>query len=411
MKKHQNKIEKLIAELCPDGVEFKSLGEIGTLIRGSGLQKKDFVEDGVGCIHYGQIYTYYGAYAHKTKSFVSPKLGKKLKKVNKGDLVITSTSENIEDVCKSVAWLGEDEIVTGGHATILKHHENTKYLSYCFQTTTFSVQKRRHAKGTKVIDVSAKDLAKIKIPIPPLAIQEEIVKILDSFTELEAGLEAELETRKKQYEYYRDELLTFGDDVEWKELGGLCDIGDGLHGTPSYDHSGRYYFINGNNLSGGKIVFGSKTKKVDDSIFKRYGIPFEAKNTVLMSINGTIGSVSIFNNEKVVLGKSIAYFNLKVEHLYSRFLFYFLQTTFANKYYEKQKTGSTIKNLGLKALRQFKIPVPSPSKQRRIVAMLDKFDALVNDISVGLPAELKARRAQYEYYRDKLLIFKEYAKN
>ncbi len=177
------------------------------------MQKKDFVEDGVGCIHYGQIYTFYGTFAHKTKSFVSPTLANSLKKVNKGDLVITSTSENIEDVCKAVAWLGEDEIVTGGHATILKHHENPKYLSYYFQTPIFSDQKRKYAKGTKVIDVSARDLAKIKIPIPPLAEQDRIVVILDKFdalvNDISAGLPAELNARRKQYEYYRDRLLTF----------------------------------------------------------------------------------------------------------------------------------------------------------------------------------------------------------
>ncbi|ADJ25559.1 restriction modification system DNA specificity domain protein [Dehalogenimonas lykanthroporepellens BL-DC-9] len=196
-----------------DDVEWKTLGEVGTLIRGNGLQKKDFVEEGVGCIHYGQVYTYYGTSTNATKSFVSPELANILKKVNKGDLVITSTSENIDDVCKAVAWLGEDEIVTGGHATILKHHENPKYLSYYFQTTSFSEQKRKYAKGTKVIDVSGSDLAKIKIPIPPSAEQERIVSILDKFdalvNDISVGLPAELNARRKQYEYYREKLLTF----------------------------------------------------------------------------------------------------------------------------------------------------------------------------------------------------------
>jgi len=194
-------------------VEWKTLGDVGDLVRGSGLPKSDFTEDGVGCIHYGQIYTYYGTFADKTKSFVSKETAKNLKKVNKGDLIITSTSENIEDVCKTVAWLGDDEIVTGGHATIFKHRENSKYLSYYFQTKRFFDQKIKYAKGTKVIDVSAKDLAKIKIPLPPLATQERIVTILDKFdalvNDISAGLPAELNARRKQYEYYRDKLLTF----------------------------------------------------------------------------------------------------------------------------------------------------------------------------------------------------------
>jgi len=201
--------------LSIENVEYKTLGEVGELIRGNGLQKKDFTETGVGCIHYGQIYTYYGTFANKTKSFVSKELAKSLKKANNGDLVITSTSENIEDVCKAVAWLGDDEIVTGGHATIFKHHENPKYLSYYFQTQNFSDQKKKYAKGTKVIDVSAKDLAKIKIPVPLLAEQNRIVSILDKFdalvNDISIGLPAELKARRQQYEYYRGKLLTFNE--------------------------------------------------------------------------------------------------------------------------------------------------------------------------------------------------------
>ena len=196
-----------------DDVEWKTLGEVGQFVRGNGLPKSDFTESGVGCIHYGQIYTYYGTFTDRTKSFVSPETAKKLQKVHKNDLIITNTSENIEDVCKTVVWLGNDEIVTGGHASIFKHNENPKYLAYYTQTQMFFDEKRKLAKGTKVIDVSAKDLAKIKIPIPPLAEQERIVAILDQFdalvNDISVGLPAELQARRKQYEYYRNKLLTF----------------------------------------------------------------------------------------------------------------------------------------------------------------------------------------------------------
>ena len=124
-----------------------------------------------------------------------------------------------------------------------------------------------------------------------------------------------------------------------------------------------------------------------------------------MSINGTIGSVSFYNNEKIVLGKSVAYFNIESSELYSRYLYYFLKTDYSSNYFEAQKTGSTIKNLGLKALRGFKIPIPPLKEQERIVAILDKFDILVNDISSGLPAEIAMRNKQYEYYRELLLGF------
>lgn len=194
-------------------VEWKTLGEVGQFVRGNGMPKSDFTESGVGCIHYGQIYTFYGTYTDKTKSFVSHETAKKLQKVQKNDLIITNTSENIEDVCKTVVWLGNDEIVTGGHASIFKHNENPKYLAYYTQTQFFFDEKKKHAKGTKVIDVSAKDLAKIRVPIPPLAAQEHIVGILDKFNtlvnDISVGLPAEIQARRKQYEYYRGKLLDF----------------------------------------------------------------------------------------------------------------------------------------------------------------------------------------------------------
>ena len=198
-----------------DEVEWKKLGEVGELVRGNGLPKTDFTETGVPAIHYGQIYTYYGVYTDKTISFVSPKTAEKLKKVDYGDVVITNTSENLEDVGKAVVYLGKEQAVTGGHATIFKPYDNIlgKYFAYYTQTVAFFKEKRKYAKGTKVIDVSAKDMSKIQIPIPPLEKQKEIVAILDKFDTLtnsiSEGLPKEIELRQKQYAYYRDLLLDF----------------------------------------------------------------------------------------------------------------------------------------------------------------------------------------------------------
>ena len=189
------------------------LGDIGSIVRGNGLQKRDFTEDGVGCIHYGQIYTKYGMVAEKTISFVEESLADKLRKVEKGDIIFAVTSENIEDLCKCVAWLGEEEIVTGGHTAILKHNQNSKFLAYYFQTEGFHSQKRKLATGTKVIDITATKLEEILIPLPPLEEQQRIVNILDRFDKLcndiSEGLPAEIEARQKQYEYFREKLLTF----------------------------------------------------------------------------------------------------------------------------------------------------------------------------------------------------------
>ena len=194
-------------------VDVVPLGKLGTFTRGSGLQKKDFTSFGIGCIHYGQIYTYYGTYAKETKSFVSQEFAQKARKAKYGDLVIATTSENDEDVCKAVAWLGDDDIVISSDACFYTHMMNPKYVAYFFQTEYFQKQKKSFITGTKVRRVNAKDLAKILIPIPPLSVQERIVSILDKFdtltTSISEGLPKEIELRRKQYEYYREQLLSF----------------------------------------------------------------------------------------------------------------------------------------------------------------------------------------------------------
>lgn len=134
-------------------------------------------------------------------------------KAKQGDLVMTLTSENVEDVCKSVAWLGDEEIGISGHAAIFSHTQNSKYIAYCTQTADFLQQKRKYAHGTKVIEISPDQVAKISIPLPSREEQDRIVSILDKFetlnNSLTTGLPAEIKARQQQYEYYRDKLLTF----------------------------------------------------------------------------------------------------------------------------------------------------------------------------------------------------------
>lgn len=190
------------------------LGSFAQLVRGSGMPKTDFSESGVGAIHYGQIYTKFGTATAEVITHVPEEKAKKLAVVNPGDVIVANTSENLEDVCKAVAWVGESDIVTGGHATVIKAPEqNAKFISYYMATGQFNKDKRRHAFGTKVIDVAPKNLAKIEFPLPPLEEQQRIVDILDRFdaltSSLSEGLPAELAARRSQYEYYRDQLLTF----------------------------------------------------------------------------------------------------------------------------------------------------------------------------------------------------------
>lgn len=203
-------------------VEWISLGNIGKFIRGNGLQKKDLVDSGFPAIHYGQIYTRYGLSADRTFNYVSPELANKLRKAQKNDLLLATTSENDEDVVKPLAWLG-DKVAISGDMMLFRHEQNAKYLAHFFQSKIFQAQKMKYITGAKVRRVSSGDLAKITIPIPcpdnpekSLSIQSEIVRILDKFT----ALTAELTMRKKQYNYYRDQLLSFKEgEVEWKTLG------------------------------------------------------------------------------------------------------------------------------------------------------------------------------------------------
>ena len=194
-------------------IKWLKLREIASIIRGGNFQKKDFVEQGKPCIHYGQIYTRLGTTTSKSITYLNDDVYSKSKKAMPNDIVMAVTSENIEDVCKSTVWLGNEDLAVSGHTAIIHPSINSKYLAYYFQTTMFFKQKRKLAHGTKVIEVTPDKLNDIIIPVPPLEEQERIVSILDRFDKLcndiSEGLPAEIEARQKQYEYYRDKLLTF----------------------------------------------------------------------------------------------------------------------------------------------------------------------------------------------------------
>ena len=192
-----------------------TLGEIATITRGGNFQKKDFTDDGRPCIHYGQIYTRYGIAAEETISKLDENTFNKSKKAEAGDIVMAVTSENIEDVCKCTAWIGNEDIAVSGHTAIIRHNQNPKYLAYFFHTRMFFGQKRKLAHGTKVIEVTPDALKDIVIPLPSRDEQDRIVEQLDRFdglcNDIEEGIPAEIEARQKQYEYYRDKLLTFSE--------------------------------------------------------------------------------------------------------------------------------------------------------------------------------------------------------
>lgn len=195
-----------------DNKYIKTLGSVGVFTRGSGLQKSDFVDDGYPCIHYGQIHSSYNIFTTSTISFCTQETSSKLKKAKKGDLLIASTSEDIDNCCKAIAWLGDTEVAYSGDSYCFSHNEDPMYISYLFQSNMFSKQKKKYATGAKVVRISGDSMAKIELPIPPIGVQHSIVNKLnnlESIKTLIASLKDEIALRQKQYEYYREKLLTF----------------------------------------------------------------------------------------------------------------------------------------------------------------------------------------------------------
>lgn len=208
-KQYEHYRDELLDIKGNEGEEMKTIGELGVFVRGSGIQKTDFVEDGYGCIHYGQIHTKYGLSATETISKIGKSLYDRCKKAHKGDVILATTSEDAEGCAKPVAWLGNEVIAIGSDTLIYHHHQNGKYMAHQFLTHRFMLFKIKHAIGAKVVRIPAEKIAKFKVPVPSLEEQGRIVSILDTFEASIANLEAQLELREKQYEYYRNKLLTF----------------------------------------------------------------------------------------------------------------------------------------------------------------------------------------------------------
>ncbi len=261
--------------------------------------------------------------------------------------------------------------------------------------------------------IATPDTDKFEVPIPcpdnpekSLAIQSEIVRILDTFTALTAELTAELNMRKKQYNYYRDQLLSFDESsVEWKTLLEACDYVDYRGKTPKKTQSG-IFLVTAKNIRMGYIDYHASQEFIseeDYAIVMRRGLP--KKGDVLITTEAPCGFVAQVNRENIALAQRVIKYRSKNTQLSNSFLkHYLLGSQFQDKLMQAA-TGSTVKGIKGSRLHQLKIPIPSKVEQDRIVAILDKFDTLTNSITEGLPREIELRQKQYEYYRDLLFSF------
>jgi len=370
-RRKMSRIETLIAELCPEGVEFKELGDVVNLQRGRRLVKSQLEESGDFAVYQNSL-TPLGYY---TESNV--KAGT--------TFVVCAGAAGEIGYSESDFWAADDV-----HFLLPPPHLESKFLFHFLLTQKHKIigQVRR----ASIPRLSKTVLEKLRIPIPPLEVQREIVKVLDTFTKLDAELDAELEARRRQYQYYRDALLSFGKetDVRWTTLGEVATIGTGSHDTQDAIADGEYIFY----------ARGREPLRLNEFDFDETAI-------ITAGDGAGVGKVFHYAQGKYALHQR-AYRIVPDAAMNPRFVFHCIKSHFY-AYIQKTSVSSSVTSLRRPMFLDFPIPVPSLNEQTRIVAILDKFDALVNDLTSGLPAEIAARRQQYEHYRDRLLRFKEAA--
>ncbi len=404
-----SKIDNLLSELCPDGVKQVSLSEVGSFVRGQGLQKIDFTESGLPCIHYGQIYTHYKKYVRKTKSFVSPKLAEKLKSAPHGSLIITTTSENVTDVATAVVWLGDGNVVFGGHSCALIHDENPMYLAHVFQNSAFQFQKNALVQGTKVKDISVAKLGSVKVPLPPRKVQDEIARILDTFQELETELETELEARKIQYDFYTDQLLGFGNEsLKWVRFGDVATILRGASPRPIQEFitdsdDGVPWIKIGDTTPGEKYVTSTGQKITEEGAKNSR---FISPGDFILSNSMSFGRPYISKIRGCIHDGWLAISDFE-DDLNTDYLYHVLQSHAMQMEFSQRASSGTVSNLNADIVKSVQVPLPPIEEQIQIARVLNNFESILNSNVQGLPAEIEARRQQYEYYRNKLLTFKE----
>ena len=414
-------LEELIERLCPDGVEYKRLGDIGRISMCKRVLKSQ--TNSVSGVPFYKI----GTFGKEADSYISEELFLDYKSrypyPKKGDVLISASGT----IGRTVIFDGKPSYFQDSNIIWVANNEEfltNKFLYYIYQTNPWKV-----ADGGTIQRLYNSDLEKIQLPVPPLEVQREIVRILDNFaiatTEIQQKLQEELAARQKQYEYYRDFLLTFKSNestilnertnelelsgaIRWMKLGDICNVRDGTHDSPKQTLNGKY-LITSKNIKNGTIDYAG-SYFISNEDFDKINLRSKVEiNDILFTMIGTIGEIGLVKNEPDYAIKNVGLIKTNNE-LLSRFLKHYLKSKQVKKYIDNNKSQGSQSFLALGKLRNIPIPILKTQRIETIVDILDRFDALCNDITSGLPAEIEARQKQYEYYRDKLLTFKELKK-
>lgn len=406
-----NKIEKLIEELCPDGVRYKHLWEVTTWDK-----RFNAVENS----KQPEVVKYKYFLASELKPLIV--VGGTIKILTTNISSLYTTEDLAEDNYSegeiiAIPWGGnaivqyfKGKFLTSDNRIAISNDTsclNTKYLYYFILQNIDKISAFYRGAGIKHPNMAK--VLDFKIPVPPLAIQEKIVEILDKFTQLEAELEAELEARKAQYQFYRNQLLAFENkNVEWKTLGEIGEFTRGKRfvrtdmieeGFPCLHYGEMYTHYNVYAIESKSFISPELAKKL------RVANPGDVIIVAAGETIEDIGKGTAWLGESDIVTHD-ACFSFK-SPLNPKYVSYFLRTRLFHDQIKRHISSGKISSINAKGLAKAKIPVPPLSEQERIVKILDQFDDLINNISIGLPAEIKARKQQYEFYREKLLTFKE----
>ena len=389
-----SRLDELIQEYCPDGVEFKPIKEVyqrlkGTPITAAKMKEIENAEGDVRIFAGGK--TVIDAFEEDI-----PKAN-----ITRVPAVLVQSRGVIDAVYYEKPFTFKSEMWAYTH----ENKTAVKFLYYVLKNNMPKFREAASGMGS-LPQISLKVTEDFEVPVPPLEVQGEIVRILDNFTELTAELTVELTARQKQYEYYRNHLLTFDDTVKQVRLGDICSVITKGTTPKNYTKPG-ISFIKTEAFDGTKIV-PEKLSYVDEethTTFLRRSILEE--NDILVTIAGaTIGKCVIVPKEILPANTNQALAIIRLEKGNSpKYVMYLLQSDLMKRYMQKNIKGSAQPNLNLKQLNDFIIPLPPLSIQERLVHVLDNFEAICSDLNIGLPAEIGARQKQYEYYRDKLLNF------